>query len=147
MSELKERLQSDLTSAMKQRDAVRARTLRMVLTVVSTESTSGETARELDDDEIQKIIAREVKKRREAAEAFDTGGREERAEAERAEAVVLGEYLPAQLGDDELAEIVSTVISETGATQMGAVMKEVLPRVGDRADGKRVSTEVRRQLA
>lgn len=146
MSELKERLQSDLTSAMKKRDTVRSRTLRMVLSVVSTEATSGDTARELTDDEIRKIITREVKKRREAAEAFDAGSRAERAEAERAEAVVLAEYLPAQLTDDELTEIVAAVIAETGATQMGPVMKEVLPRVGDRADGKRVSAEVRRQL-
>jgi uncharacterized protein len=96
------------------------------------------------------VLSREAKKRREAAEAFDAAGRTELAERERAEGVVLDAYLPTQLGDDELSELVRTAVAEAGATgpqQMGAVMKLVQPQVAGRADGKRVSDEVRRQLS
>jgi len=150
MTAAKERLQHDLSAAMKARDEVRVRTLRMALTAITNEEVAGSQARELSDDEIVRVLMREEKKRREAAEAYETGGRPERAAAERAEGEVLRDYLPAQLSDEELAELVAGAIAETGAADvkaMGQVMKAVTPKVAGRADGKRVSTEVRRQLA
>ena len=149
MAELKERLRADLTVAMRARDQVRLRTLRMALTAIANEEVAGEESRELSDDDIVKVLTREAKKRREAAEAFGSAGRADQAAAERAEGDVLAEYLPAQLGDDELARIVSEVIAETGASgmsAMGQVMKAVTPRVAGRAEGARVAAEVRRRL-
>ena len=149
MNELKERLRADLNTAMRARDQVRLRTLRMALTSITNEEVSGTTARELSDDEVIKVLTREARKRREAAEAFESAGRAEQAAAERAEGDVLAGYLPAQLTDDELTAIVSAAIAETGATGMpgmGTVMKAVTPRVAGRADGARIAAEVRRQL-
>ena len=149
MNELKERLRADLNAAIRARDQVRLRALRMTLTSITNEEVSGDTARELSDDEVVKILTREAKKRREAAEAFESAGRAEQAAAERAEGDVLASYLPAQLTDDELTAIVSAAIAETGATGMpgmGKVMKTVTPQVAARADGARVAAEVRRQL-
>jgi len=149
VNELKERLRADLNSAMRARDQVRLRTLRMALTSITNEEVAGDTARELSDDEVVRVLTREARKRREAAEAFESAGRAEQAAAERAEGDVLAGYLPAQLADDELTAIVSAAIAETGATGMpgmGMVMKAVTPRVAGRADGARVAAEVRRQL-
>jgi hypothetical protein len=149
MAELKDRLRSDLTAAMKSRDEVRTRTLRMVLTSITNEEVSGNAPRDLSDDEVLKVLAREARRRREAAEAFESAGRADQAAAERAEDEVLAGYLPAQLGDDELAAIVAEVIAETGASgmsAMGQVMKAVTPRVAGRAEGGRVAAEVRRTL-
>jgi uncharacterized protein len=149
MAELKDRLRTDLTTAMKARDTVRTRTLRSALTAVSTAEVAGRTSRELSDDEVIKVLAREAKRRREAAEAFDAAGRAEQASAERAEGDVLETYLPAQLGDDELAAIVAAGIAESGAAgprAMGQVMKVVTPKIAGRAEGARVAAEVRRQL-
>ncbi len=150
MSELKDRLKSDLTAAMKARDAVRLRTLRMALTAVSNEEVAGGAARELADEDIVRLLTREAKKRREAAEAFAAGGRADKAADERAEAEVLSEYLPAQLDDAELTALVADAVAESGATGpkgMGAVMKLVNPKVAGRAEGSRVAAEVKRQLA
>ncbi|MGH3403793.1 MAG: GatB/YqeY domain-containing protein [Streptosporangiaceae bacterium] len=147
---LKERLRADLTAAMKARDEVRTRTLRMALTSVSNEEVAGKAARELSDDEVLKILAREAKRRREAAAAFQDAGRDEQAAAERAEDAVLSDYLPAQLSDAEVTDLVAKAIAETGASgmaAMGQVMKTVTPRVAGRAEGSRVAAEVRRQLA
>ena len=149
MAELKDRLRTDLTTAMKARDTVRTRTLRSALTAVSTAEVAGRTSRELSDDEVIKVLAREAKRRREAADAFDAAGRAEQASAERAEGDVLDAYLPAQLGDDELAAIVAAGIAESGAAgprAIGQVMKVVTPKVAGRAEGARVAAEVRRQL-
>jgi uncharacterized protein len=149
MAELKDRLRTDLTTAMKARDTVRTRTLRSALTAVSTAEVAGRTSRELSDDEVIKVLAREAKRRREAAEAFDTAGRTEQASAERAEGDVLETYLPAPLGDDELAAIVAAGIAESGAAgprAMGQVMRVVTPKIAGRAEGARVAAEVRRQL-
>ena len=146
---LKEQLQSDLTTAMKSRDELRASTLRMALTAITTEEVAGKQARQLSDDEVVKVLTREAKKRREAAEAFSGAGREELAARERDEGEVLAGYLPAQLGDDELAALVSAAIAETGASgpqAMGQVMKVVQPQVAGRAEGGRIAAEVRRQL-
>lgn len=147
---LKEKLETDLASAMKARDEVRTRTLRMALTAVKTEEVAGKQSRELSDDDVVKVLGREAKKRREAATAFADAGRAEQAQAERDEGAVLEEYLPAQLGDAELAALVADAIAETGAVgprAMGQVMKVVNPKVAGRAEGGRVAAEVKRQLA
>ena len=150
MAELKERLRADLNAAMRARDQVRMRTLRMALTSITNEEVAGASARDLSDQEIVKVLTREARKRREAAEAFGAAGRDQQAAAERAEGEVLADYLPAQLSDGELTALVSSAIAETGASGMqgmGQVMKMLTPRVAGRADGARVAAEVRRQLS
>jgi len=150
VAELKERLRADLNAAMRARDQVRMRTLRMALTSITNEEVAGAVARDLTDDEIVKVLTREARKRREAAEAFSAAGRGDQAAAERAEGEVLADYLPAQLSDDELAALVDAAIAETGASgmaSMGQVMKTVTPGVAGRADGARVAAEVRRRLS
>ncbi len=150
MATLKEQLRADLTAAMKARDETRTRTLRMTLTSISNEEVSGDSARQLTDDEVLKILGREAKRRREAAAAFAAAGRDDQAAAERAEEGVLTAYLPAQLGDDELAGLVAAAIAETGASGpsgIGQVMKAVTPKVAGRAEGSRVAALVRSQLA
>src|SRR3954451_9488555 len=142
LSALKERLRDDLSAAMKARDEVRTRTLRMALTAVTNEEVAGERARELSDDEIVKVLQREAKKRREAAEAFADAGRTEQAEAEPAEGGILDEYPPAQLSDEELTALVADAIAETAASgpkAMGQVMKPATPTAPWRADGRRAS--------
>jgi hypothetical protein len=150
VSELKDRLRSDLTAAIRGRDEVATATLRMALAALTTEEVAGSEARELSDDEVLKVLARESKKRREAAEAFGSAGREELAERERAEGTVLERYLPTQLDDAAVTELVTAAIAETGASgmqQMGAVMRVAQQKAAGQADGKRLSTEVRRQLS
>jgi uncharacterized protein YqeY len=150
VSELKDRLRSDLTTAIRGRDEVATATLRMALAAITTEEVAGSDARELSDDEVLKVLARESKKRREAAEAFGSAGREELAERERAEGTVLERYLPTQLDDAQVRELVAAAIAETGASgmqQMGAVMRVAQQKAAGRVDGKRLSTEVRRQLS
>ena len=151
MSTLKDQLRADLTTAMKARDQVRSSTLRMVLAAVANAEVAGKTARELSDDEVVTVLGAEAKKRREAAAAFDEGGREESAAKERAEAEVIAEYLPEQLSEAEVADIVTAAIESTGAKAdgmkaMGRVMGVVQPQVKGRADGGAVAAEVRRQL-
>jgi uncharacterized protein len=149
MAAMKDRLRADLTAAMKARDEVTVRTLRMALTSVTKEEVAGSSARELSDDEVLAVLTREAKRRREAADAFAAAGRDEQAAAERAEGVVLDAYLPAQLTDAELGELVTAAIEETGASgprAMGQVMKVLTPRVAGRAEGARVAAEVRRRL-
>ncbi len=150
MSRLKDTLRSDLTDAIRSRDAVRAGTLRMVLTSVTTEEVAGTEARELSDDDVLKVIAKEAKKRREASTAYTGAGRAELAAKEDAELAIIETYLPAQLGDAEIEALVAEAVAETGATgmpQMGLVMKAVQPRVAGRADGGRVAAVVRKVLA
>ena len=150
MASLKQQLRDDLHTAMREHDELRTATIRMVLTAITNEEVAGAAARELTDDEVQAVLRREAKKRREAATAYADGGRPERAERESAELSVVETYLPAQLDDAELAGLVRAAIAETGAAGprgMGPVMKAVQPRVAGRADGGRVSAEVRRQLA
>ena len=149
MPDLKKQLREDLTTAMKARDELRTATLRMVLSAVSAEEVSGKESRELSDDEVQAVLRREAKKRREAAEAFGGAGRAAQAERERAEGGVLADYLPAQLEDSDLAAIVADAITRTGAAgmkDMGKVMGAANRVVAGRADGGRVAAEVRRQL-
>jgi uncharacterized protein len=150
MSELKERIRADLTASMKDRDGVRTRTLRMVLTEISKEEVSGSASRELEEGEILRVLSREAKRRREAADAFKGAGRDDQAAAELAEGEVLAGYLPAQLGDDELTSLVAEAIAQTGAagpSAMGQVMRAVNPKIAGHAEGARVAAEVRRQLS
>lgn len=153
MTTLKSKLQDDLTVAIKARDELRSSTLRLTLTAINKEEVAGKEARELSDAEVEKIIGREAKKRREAAEAFDKGGRGEQAERERAEGEVLAGYLPKPLTDDELESLVAAAVAEAvghgaeGPRAMGAVMKIVNPKVAGRADGGRVAAVVKKLLA
>jgi uncharacterized protein YqeY len=153
MTTLKAKLKDDLTAAIRARDELRSSTLRLTLTAITKEEVAGTSARELSDDEVQKVIAREAKKRREAAEAFEKGSRPAQAERERAEGEVLAEYLPKQLSDEELKAIVAQAVQEAAAAgaegprAMGAVMKIVNPKVAGLAEGGRVAAEVKRLLA
>ena len=147
---LKARLQHDLHDAMRARDKVRSGTLRMTLTSITNAEVAGDEARELSDDEVLKVIAKEAKKRKEAAAAFTGAGRPELAATEEAELVVLEGYLPTQLGDDDLRAIVERAVVSTGATgmpQLGLVMKAAQAEVAGRADGGRVAAVVRELLS
>ncbi|WP_343908515.1 GatB/YqeY domain-containing protein [Nocardioides aquiterrae] len=151
MSDLKDRLRTDLTAAIKARDEVRSSTLRMVLTAITNAEVAGKEARELTDDDVVGVLSSEAKKRREAATAFTDGGRAEMAAKEAAEAEVIAEYLPAQLTEQEIADLVTSAIAQTGAAgegmkAMGKVMGMIQPQVRGRADGGAVAAEVRRQL-
>lgn len=149
-SPLKQQLRDDLTTAMKARDQLKSATLRMVLTAVSNEEVAGKEARDLDDSEVLKILTKEAKKRREAAEAYVDAKRPELAQKEEDELAVIAEYLPAQLSAEELQGIIKASIDEVkadGMQAMGQVMKLVQPKVAGRADGKTVADEVRRLLS
>ncbi len=154
MSELKERLRADLTAAMKARDELVKATLRMTLTAIGNAEVAGTEARELTDDEVLRVIAKEAKKRAESAEAFAGAGRAELAARERAEGEVLARYLPKQLTDDELVAIAQAAVDETaaelgerpGPRQMGQVMKRANSAAAGRADGGRVAAAVKALL-
>ena len=153
MAELKERLR-DLTEAMKSQDKLRTATLRMLLAAIQTEEVSGKQPRELSDDEVLKVLARESKKRGEAAEIYTQNGRGELAANERAEARVIDEYLPTPLTEAELADVVDTAIAQVaedigerpGMRQMGQVMKAATAIAAGKADGARISAAVRDRL-
>ncbi|MGA4850313.1 GatB/YqeY domain-containing protein [Streptomyces sp. G5(2025)] len=153
MTTLKSKLQEDLTAAIRGRDELRSSTLRLTLTAITKEEVAGTQARELSDDDVQKVIAREAKKRREAAEAFGQAGRTEQADREKAEGEILAEYLPKQLSDDELQAIVAQAVEEAkaagaeGPRAMGQVMKIVNPKVAGLAEGGRVAATVKKHLA
>ena len=151
VSDLKDRLRTDLTAAIKTRDEVRSSTLRMALTAITNAEVAGKSARELTDEDVVGVLAAEAKKRREAAEAFDDAGRTESAAKERAEAEVLADYLPTPLTEDEIRDLVAATIESLGVRDegmkaMGRVMGVVTPQVKGRADGGVVAAEVRRQL-
>lgn len=151
MSALKDRLRSDLTTSIKARDEIRSSTLRMLLTAITNAEVAGKEAVELSDDQIIGVLSTEAKKRREAATAFDDGGRAEMADKERAELAVLTDYLPAQLSEAEIVDIVAKAVEQTGAAAdgmrgIGKVMGVVQPQVKGKADGSIVAAEVRRQL-
>ena len=151
MGTLKERLRSDLTTSIKARDELRSSTLRMVLTAVTNAEVSGKEHRELTDDDVLGALTSEAKKRREAAEAFGDAGREEQAAKEKAEALVIADYLPAQLDPAEIEALVTEVIDELGVRgdgmrAMGRVMGVLAPRTKGRAEGGALAAAVRRQL-
>lgn len=151
MAELKQRLRTDLTAAMKARDEPVVATLRMTLTAITTEEVAGQSARELTDDEVLTVLTREAKKRREAAEAFDNAGRVAQAERERAEGEVLARYLPRRLADEEIVRLAGEAVDEVAAqlgerpTQgnMGQVMRAATARAAGRADNAKVAAAVR----
>lgn len=148
MSELKDKIRADLKEAMKAKEKERTGTIRMLLAAIQTAETEG-TKHEVDDAEIQKIIAREIKKRRESAEIYQSNGREDLASQELTEAEILEAYQPKQLTDEELASLVDATVADLNATsmaQMGAVMKEATARAEGRADGKRLSAAVKSRL-
>ena len=152
MSELKTRLQSDLTTAMKGRDELSAATIRMALTAITNEEVAGKEHRELTDDDVVTVLGREAKKRREAAEAYDAANRPELAERERAELGVLQAYLPQALDEAEVRAIIDAAVAQVTATgasggaAMGQVMKLVQPQVKGRADGGQVAALVKAAL-
>jgi uncharacterized protein len=138
-----ERVQADVKDAMRAKDKERTGALRMLVNALQN------AAKEGNDDEVA-VLQGERKRRLEAAEVLDKGGRDEAATAERSEAELIEDYLPAQLSDDDLTALVDDAIAESGATEakdMGNVMKALMPKVGGRADGKRVSAAVRERLA
>ncbi len=147
---LKAKLREDLTAAIRSKDELRSSTLRMVLTAITTEEVAGTEARVLTDAEVITVLTREAKKRREAAEAFEQGGAQDRAAREKSEGVVISEYLPAQLSDAELHALIKEAIESTGASGpsgMGLVMKYLQPKITGRADGATVSTAVKAALS
>ncbi|MGW5336626.1 GatB/YqeY domain-containing protein [Streptomyces bauhiniae] len=149
---LKSKLHDDLNAAIRERDELRSATLRLTLAAITKEEVAGKEKRELSDDEVLKVITKEAKKRREAADAFAQGGRPEQAEREKAEGELLATYLPQQLSDEELTTIVAQAVAEAkaggaeGPRAMGAVMKIVNPKVAGQADGGRVAAIVKQQL-
>ena len=148
MSTLKEQIRADLKEAMKAKEKERTGTIRMLLAAIQTAETEG-SKHEVDDAEIQKIIAREIKKRRESADIYTTNGRADLAETELAEASILEVYQPKQLSDEELATLIDEAIADTGAesmAQMGQVMKTATAKADGRADGKRISEAVKARL-
>lgn len=149
MSALKDQIRADLKEAMKAKEKERTGTIRMLLAAIQTAETEG-SKHEVDDAEIQKIIAREIKKRRESADIYKTNGRDDVADAELAEAGILEAYQPKQLDDQELAKLIDEAIAETGAesmAQMGQVMKAATAKAAGRADGKRLSEAVKARLS
>lgn len=146
---IKEKLRADLTEAIRSRDEITSGTIRMVLTALTNEEVSGKQARTLSDDEVISVLSREAKKRREAAEAFETGGRSDRAALEKAEGEVIARYLPAQLNLDEIKKMIADAVVSTGASgpgDMGKVMGAIKPLVAGKADGSIVSSLVKEVL-
>lgn len=151
MPQIKDQLRRELTAAIKSHDTLRSGTIRMALSAITTAEVSGKKQHTLADDEVVDVLSTEVKKRREAVEAFERGNRPEQAEKERREAAILTEFLPEQLDADAIAAIVSDAITATGAADegiraMGRVMGVVTPQTKGRADGSAVAAEVKRQL-
>jgi len=149
MGTLKDRLNEDLHVAMRGRDELTTSTLRMALSAVRNAEVAGAEARDLSDDEVLGVLTKEAKKRREAATAFSDAGRSEQAAKENAEGEILDRYLPAQLSDAEITELVAGALQAggfSGKGQMGPAMKAAQAAVAGRAEGGRVAAEVRRQL-
>lgn len=150
MGTLKDLLTTDMRAAMKARDELRTSTLRMALAAVGVAEVAGAAKRELTDEEVLAVLAKEARKRREAAAIYAEAGRQELADRERAEVEILAGYLPAQLTDAELTDLVARALAEGGfrePRQMGPAMKAAQAAVAGRAEGARVAAEVRRQLS
>jgi uncharacterized protein YqeY len=146
---LKEKLQADLTQAIRSRDEVVSGTVRMLLAAITNEEVAGKSAKVLTDTEIITVLSREAKKRREAVEAYTQAKRDDLASKEKAEAAVIAKYLPAQLSEDEIKKLIQDAIVETGATGpsgMGLVMKVLQPKIAGKAEGGLVSGLVKTAL-
>ena len=147
---LKEKLQSDLTEAIRGRDELTSGTIRMVLTAITNEEVSGKEARTLSDAEIITVLSREGKKRREASEAFEAAGRADKAALEKSEGEVIAKYLPEQLSEDDVKKMIAAAIASTGAAgpaDMGKIMGVLKAQVAGKADGGMVSGLVKAALA
>ncbi len=147
---LKEKLQTDLTQAIRSRDELQSGTIRMLLAAITNEEVAGKAAKVLSDAEIITVLSREAKKRREAVEAYTQAKREDLANKEKAEAAVIAQYLPEQLSEDEIKKLIQEAIASTGATGpsgMGLVMKQLQPKIAGKADGGLVSALVKAALA
>jgi uncharacterized protein YqeY len=147
---LADQIQADLTTAMKARDELATSVLRLAVAAIKEAKVSGTEVRDLTDDEVVALLGREAKRREESAAAFTEGGRPERAQRELAERDLLARYLPAPIGDDELAAMVDEALAEGGfdsPAQMGLAMKAAMAKVDGRADGKAVSALVKARLA
>ena len=147
---IKQQLQDDVKTAMLAGDAARLETLRgLKSAILYAEVAAGKREQGLDDDEIQALFAKEAKKRQESADLYTKGGSPERAEKELSEKAIIEEYLPEQMGEDELTRIVDTVIAEQGASgmqAMGAVIGAVKKQVGISADGGLIAKLVKEKL-
>ncbi len=146
---LKEKLQADLTDAIKARNETKAGTIRMVLAAITTEEVSGKQARVLSDAEIITVLSREAKKRREAIDAYAAANRADLVAKEKSESDVISAYLPEQLSDSEIEKLVQDAIGQTGASGasgMGQVMKFLQPKIAGKADGGKVSAIVKKAL-
>jgi uncharacterized protein YqeY len=146
---LKEKLQADLTEAIRGRDEVKSGTIRMLLSAITNEEVAGKAAKVLTDAEIITVLSRETKKRREAVEAFTAAKRDDLANKEKAEAVVIVQYLPEQLSEAEIKKMIAEAITETnaaGPAGMGLVMKVLQPKIAGKADGGIVSSLVKAAL-
>jgi uncharacterized protein YqeY len=146
---LKEKLQSDLTDAIRSRAEVKSGTIRMLLAAITNEEVSGKSARVLNDAEIITVLSREAKKRREAVEAYVAAKRTDLADKEKAEGDVIAQYLPAQLSEEDIKKMIADAIAETGAAGpagMGLVMKVLSPKIAGKADGGVVSGLVKSAL-
>ena len=147
---LKEKLQADLTDAIRSRNEVVSGTVRMLLAAITNEEVAGKAAKVLTDAEIITVLSREAKKRREAVEAYTQAKRNDLAGKEKAEAAVIANYLPEQLSEDEIKKLIHDAVAETGATGpagMGLVMKVLQPKIAGKADGGVVSGLVKAALA
>lgn len=144
---LQQQIADDMKAAMKARDTQRRDVLRSVMAAMKNRAV--ELGRgpqgELSDDEVESLLAKEKKRRDEAAAGFEDGDRPEQAAGERGEAEIIGEYLPEQMSDEELEQVVQGVIDDVGTDNgIGPIMGQVMPKVGNRAEGKRVNETVRR---
>ena len=147
---LKEKLQTDLTQAIRSRDELQSGTIRMLLAAITNEEVAGKAAKVLSDAEIITVLSREAKKRREAVEAYTQAKRDDLANKEKAEAAVIAQYLPKQLSEDEIKKLIQEAIASTGAvgpSGMGLVMKQLQPKIAGKADGGLVSALVKAALA
>jgi uncharacterized protein YqeY len=154
MAELKPRLRADLTSAMKAKDKLRTATLRLLLAAIQTAEVSGKQARDLSDDDVLKVLAKESRKRGESAVIYTQNGRGDLAANEHAEARIIDEYLPIPLTEAEVADVADTAIAQVaeeigerpGMKQMGMVMKAATAIAAGKADGARLSAAVKERL-
>jgi uncharacterized protein YqeY len=147
---LKEKLQTDLTQAIRSRDELQSGTIRMLLAAITNEEVAGKAAKVLSDAEIITVLSREAKKRREAVEAYTQAKRDDLANKEKAEAAVIAQYLPKQLSENEIKKLIQEAIASTGAvgpSGMGLVMKQLQPKIAGKADGGLVSALVKAALA
>ena len=147
---LKEKLQSDLTDAIRSQDAVKSGTIRMLLAAITNEEVAGKSAKVLSDAEVITVLSREAKKRREAVEAYTNAKRDDLANKEKAEAAVIALYLPEQLSEDQIKQMITEAIAKTnaaGPAGMGLVMKVLQPKIAGKADGGVVSGLVKAALA